>query len=65
MFDGMKNSIKNTVVTGQQASETFINMAKEMKSMPFRKLKPLQIAYLVVAIIIFIVMAFVVFPILN
>lgn len=65
MFDGIKNSFKSTVDIGENASKEFMNMAKEIKDMPYKKLKPIHIAYLLFAIIAFAIIAFVIFPIIN
>lgn len=65
MFDGIKNSFKHAASTGKQVSEEFSNMSKEIRKAPWKNLKPVHIAYLLIAAIIFLVMAFVVYPKLN
>jgi len=65
MFEGLKNSFKSTVGTGKRASNEIIEMAKEVTKAPWKKLTPLQWGYIIVSAIIFLVFAFVIFPILN
>lgn len=65
MFDGIKNSFKGTANTSRRAIKEIAGMAKEVKNMPWKKLKFTQWLYIIFGIIVFIIIAFKIFPMMN
>ena len=51
MFDGIKNSFKGTANTSRRAIKEIAGMAKEVKNMPWKKLKFTQWLYIIFGII--------------
>lgn len=65
MFDGIKNSFKNISNSSKITSAKLTDMAKEMKDMPYNKLTPVQIAYIVFALVVFILIGIFIYPMIN
>lgn len=64
MFNGIKNSLKNTKNTTEKATNTIWGMIKGLPNLPWKKLPPLGWAYIIFTLIVFLLIIFVLLPLL-
>ena len=65
MFNGIKNSFKNTKDTTTKTTTTIWNMAKELPSLPWKKLPLMGWMYIILGTIFLLIIVFVLRGMLN
>lgn len=64
MFDGLKNTFKEAKQTGTQSKDTIFGMIKDIPNLPWEKLPILGWAYIILGTILFLLIIFVLIPLL-
>jgi len=65
MFDGIKNNFKETKKTTKKASTTIFGIIKEIPKLPWKKLPLIGWLYLLIGIVSFIIIIFVLMPLIG
>jgi hypothetical protein len=65
MFDGIKNSFKNTKQSTIEAKDTVVDMVKGVPNLPWKKLPALGWMYIIFAAVVFLLIIFVLVPLID
>lgn len=65
MFNGIKNSLRNTKTTTTKTTMTIWQMIREIPTLPWKKLPIMGWLYIALGTIFFIIIIFVLMPLLN